>query len=246
MKHLLITALCISCALQATATMTCSRGERWNGSDPTLEVLGNYVVITTNGFNGTILFEGVTFDDRADFSRTRAFDQVYRNQIQTNEYISGKFCAYFDEERETIVVLDDGFTGAIAYSSRSVNKGSEAELWAVDVDLTSFDLEWGVEQSEGEILWLDENKNEIGITYIINDVKPVVFVTKVTSKTGGTQYTNRQSITPILGDDDITSIEKTDTEAVEKQVRKVFENGKIIIIKDGVKYNMQGVKVIEN
>jgi hypothetical protein len=182
----------------AYSAMTCSGGEKWNGNYPTLEVLGNYVVITTDGFNGTILFEGVTFGDKADFSRTRAFNQVYLNQIQTNEYITGKYCAYFDEERETIVVLDDGFTGAIAYSSKSVCRGAEAELWAVDVDLTTYNLEWGVVQSAGDTLWLAENKNKIGITYSIDDVKPFMFVTKVTSKSGGTQFINSLTVSPTL------------------------------------------------
>lgn len=186
--------------LSAFAEMTCSIGDQWNGS-ATVDVIGNYAIVNANGFNGTIAFDGVVVAN-VDVSATRHFTKFYVNEskpdqmkIQTTDAETGKFCMRYDSSDQTIYVTDGGCTGAIASIPENVCYGSQVTLKLVDVT-SSATIEWGIKSSNGNVELLSAYKNKTAITYVMDTLKPVTFISKVSQ--GGSTYDNSVEVYPSL------------------------------------------------
>lgn len=191
---------CLINFVSAYAEMTCSIGDRWNGS-ATVEVVGNYAIVDAQGFDGTIAFDGVTVKN-VDVSATRHFTKFYVNEskpeqmkIQTTNAETGKFCMRYDSSDQTIYVTDGGCEGSIVAIPENVCFGSEVNLQLIGVS-SSDKIEWGVETTTGSVETLTDQANKISITYLMDGVKPVTFVAKVSS--GGSSSQSRLTVYPTL------------------------------------------------
>lgn len=189
----------------AVSSMTCEVGDRWNGS-ATLEVSGHYVTIDANGFNGTVMFGDVTILN-VDYSQSSMFSKNYvyasdptKMKIQTSGEANGKIAMRYDPSNQTVYVIDGGALGAITVDEESVCLGADANLYVVDVDLSSYNVSWGVLKSASDTTWLTQYADKTSISYTMETLKPVTFISKVVAKSGGETVVSSIEVSPSLED----------------------------------------------
>ena len=173
------------------AAFQCQVSETWNGT-ATVQTVGNYTAVKTDGFNGTFIISGV---DIASFDYpTSLISQDYDTRIQTNGSITTHFWIYYDPATSIVHVYDESGEGMIAATSYEMCVGSTIQLHALDA--TSYTVEWG-EQLQGatDTTWLPDYKGHFRINYTTTSLQPVTVFTRLTSPSNDTIIHSRV-ITP--------------------------------------------------
>ena len=167
----------------------------WNGS-ATVKVEGNYATVVANGLNGAIEFKGITV---SEFDvPSSIISQTYGTTIQTISDLTTTFGVYYDAKTKILHVKTTPYTGAISIENDGVCYQTDAEMSVVNVDLADYAIEWGTANGT-DTTWIPSAKNQKDVSYTMDTLNPVRFVTKLTpASANGNVIVNELIVSPVL------------------------------------------------
>lgn len=187
-KLVLVTAFgflgCLQ-AYSATITGLYSPIVKWNGDDPVVQKIGEYYQFDLNGFRGELVLETdeVPLDLATEtdvkywiLDGTDPSGEVEKGiKIQTNEALTGKYCASYNKVDNKIYFAAGPCGGVATVTPTTVCKGGTA-TFSVSESATGAKIEWGILSGADlkDTTWLSDYDNQESFDYEVNEETNVV------------------------------------------------------------------------